>query len=116
MEVFGTDEFETWYEGLDAAQAAAVRRVVELLALRGVELGFPYSSALKLTRHPLRELRAGTGRTEIRVIYAFDPCRDAILLIGGVKTSGRGFYARIVRAAERVWLDYLAEQAAGRHD
>jgi hypothetical protein len=32
----------------------------------------------------MKELRPGsTGRTEVRVLFAFDPKRRAILLVGG---------------------------------
>ncbi len=52
----------------------------------------------------------------MRIVYAFDPRRDAVLLIGGDKSGDRRFYARIVPLAERIWRDYLAEQAAGLHE
>jgi len=36
----------------------------------------------------MKELRPGsTGRTEVRVLFAFDPKRRAILLVGGDKTN-----------------------------
>ncbi|WP_404367590.1 type II toxin-antitoxin system RelE/ParE family toxin [Corallococcus coralloides] len=69
---------------------------VELLAAKGVALGFPYSSQLKGTSQPLRELRIQSGGHPIRVFYAFDPARDAVLLLGGDKTGDKRFYERMI--------------------
>jgi len=50
------------------------------------------------------------------VFYAFDPRRDAVLILGGDKTGDGRFYERMTRECERIWNDYLAEQSAGLHD
>lgn len=56
------------------------------------------------------------GRSPLRVIYAFDPRRQAVLLIGGDKSGSKTFYERTIPKAEVIWEQYLAEQAAGLHD
>jgi len=56
------------------------------------------------------------GGRPLRVFYAFDPRRDAVLLIGGDKTGNGRFYERMVPVAERIWEQYLAEQASGLHE
>jgi hypothetical protein len=43
------------------------------------------------------------------VFYAFDPNRDAVLLIGGIKTGDDRFYDRMVPTAENIWREYLDE-------
>jgi hypothetical protein len=48
---------------------------------------------------------------ELRVLYAFDPARQAVLLLGGDKTRDDRFYARMVRLAQQVWKEYLDETA-----
>jgi hypothetical protein len=117
MEVYATDEFVTWYRSLgDEEQEDAVDRAIGLLAQRGVSLGFPYSSALKGTEFALRELRITARKHELRVIYAFDPKRDAVLILGGDKAGAAEFYKRIIPAAEKIWRQYLAEQADGLHE
>ena len=58
----------------------------------------------------LRELRKKSGRHQLRVLYAFDPQRDAVLLIGGDKTGDDRFYETHVPRAERVWERYLTDQ------
>lgn len=118
MDVVATDEFANWYEALGADDQGAVARVVELLASRGVSLPFPYSSDIKGSRYAMRELRAQSGGRPLRVFYAFDPRRDAVLLLGGDKTGmdDARFYREMVPQAERIWREYLAEQAAGEHE
>ncbi|WP_375761692.1 type II toxin-antitoxin system RelE/ParE family toxin [Corallococcus exercitus] len=115
-EVVGTDEFRDWFLALDEDTARSVDHVVELLAAKGGALGYPYSSQLKGTAQPLRELRIQSGGHPIRVFYAFDPTRDAVLLLGGDKTGDKRFYERMIPQAEKIWLRYLWESAAGLHE
>lgn len=110
VEVIGTDEFETWYLSLEADETRAVNRLVDLLAEAGLRLGHPYSSAVKLTRYPIRELRHRSTSHPLRIFYAFDPARNAVLLVGGNKKGDDRFYERMVPIAERVWEQYLREQ------
>lgn len=115
VEVIYTDEFGEWLKELSLREKKEVAVVVELLENAGVRLNFPHSSALKGTSFPLRELRPKQGRSPLRVFYAFDPKRDAVLLIGGNKGSDSRFYDRLIPRAERIWTQYLAQQAAGQH-
>ena len=98
-----------WYEGLGDADADAVYRVVGLLEQRGVTLGFPYCSDIRGSRYPLRELRVQSGGRPLRVLYAFDPKRQAVLLLGGDKTGQKRFYEEKIAEAERIWKEYLQE-------
>jgi hypothetical protein len=53
----------------------------------------------------MEELRAGT----IRVLFAFDPGRSAILLIGGDKRDRRqGFYEQAILLADDLFDEHLA--------
>jgi hypothetical protein len=117
VEVIATDEFTAWYRGLQLADAVAVTRSVERLEAEGLGLGFPPSSDVKGTkRHAIRELRIQSGGRPLRVLYAFDPRRQAVLLIGGDKTGDTRFYGRMVPVAERILDVYLAEQHTGLHE
>jgi len=89
--------------------------VVGLLENRGVTLGYPHSSAIKGTKAAIRELRA-TGKQPLRIFYAFDPRRAAVLIIGGDKTGDDRFYDTMIRLAEKIWEQYLAEQARGEDE
>ena len=111
VEVIATDEFAVWYDGLIDADTLAVTRVVDLLAARGVALGFPYSSDIKGSRYALRELRIQSAGRPLRVLYAFDPKRQAVLLLGADKTGMNDdrFYRTYVPLAEALWEEYLSE-------
>jgi len=52
----------------------------------------------------------------LRIFYAFDPLRQAVLLIGGEKTGSGRFYEVMLPLVERIWKQYLEEQAAGLHE
>jgi hypothetical protein len=109
VEVIATDEFAAWYKDLSESHQAAVIRVVDLLEALGLKLGFPYCSDLKGSKHALRELRVKAKGSQIRIAYAFDTKRQAVLLLAGDKTGDDRFYEWLVPAAERLWLQYLKE-------
>src|SRR5690554_5770319 len=109
IDVIGLKEFIDWYNDLNEADTDAVTRSVDRLAKAGVTLRFPYCSAVKGTRYPLRELRVKTRGKQFRILYAFDPKRQAILIIGGDKVGDDRFYERTVPRAEKLWDEYLDE-------
>lgn len=115
-EIIYTDEFGEWIASLVKEERKSVGVVVGLLRENGIQLGHPFSSAIKGCRHAFRELRPKQGKSPLRVVYAFDPRRDAVLIIGGDKSGDPRFYERIIKKAERIWDEYLDEQAAGKHD
>jgi hypothetical protein len=115
VEVIATDEFADWYKELKAADADAVTFSVEILREKGIALGSPHSSSIEGSRHALRELRVQAGGRPLRVFYAFDPLRQAVLLLGGDKTGKRRFYEELAPKAEALFDQYLAELAAGLH-
>jgi len=51
----------------------------------------------------MRELRVQSGGRPVRVFYAFDPRRSAILLIGGDKTGDKRFYETMIPVADRLY-------------
>lgn len=108
-EVIFTDEFEAWWDGLSEDEQDRVAFTVGLLEERGVTLPYPYSSAIKGASFALRELRTQTDGDPLRTLYAFDPSRRAVLLIGGDKTGDDHFCERMVPIAESIWREYLKE-------
>ena len=62
----------------------------------------------------LKELRPGShGRSEIRIMFVFDPWRSAILLVAGDKAGNwTKWYARMIPRAEQLYEIYLQERAA----
>jgi len=57
----------------------------------------------------MKELRGKVGQRQLRVLYAFDPRRTAILLIGGDKTGDPGWYDRCVPVADDLFAKHLRE-------
>jgi hypothetical protein len=105
-----TNEFATWWNDLAEMQQDAIDQVVGLLEARGPQLGFPYSSGIVGSKHAhMRELRVQSGGRPLRIFYAFDPRRTAILLLGGDKTGNDRFYEAYIPLADRLYDEYLAE-------
>ena len=99
-----------WWEGLSEAKQESVAATVELLIERGPQLPYPYSSGIRSSRHGgLRELRIQSGGRPLRVFYAFDPRRTAILLFGRDKSGDDRFYERFVPIADNLYDDHLHE-------
>jgi hypothetical protein len=108
-QVVYTDEFGAWFEVLSEAEQDRVYRSVGLLEQYGVTLPFPHSSAVKGAAFALRELRTQAQGDPLRTLYAFDPLRQAVLLIGGDKTGDEQFYSRMIPIAQKIWNNYLEE-------
>jgi hypothetical protein len=109
-EVEFTDEFETWWDALLASEQDDVAAIVQLLTIRGTTLKFPYSSGLNGSKHThMRELRVQSSGKPIRVFYAFDPRRCAILLIAGDKTGDNRFYQEYIPLADRLYDVHIEE-------
>ncbi|KJC60295.1 addiction module toxin RelE [Bradyrhizobium sp. LTSPM299] len=106
-----TDEFEEeFWNGLSEAEQEDITATVSLLEERGPNLPFPYSSGIAGSKHGhMRELRVQSGGRPIRVFYAFDPRRSAILLIGGDKTGKDRFYEEMVPVADKIYDVHLEE-------
>ena len=100
-------EFAAWLESLEATERELVHRVVTLLEMQGVVLGAPYSSALRGAGFPLGELRPRGGASPLRVLYAFDPRREALILLGGNKATEASFYRRAIACAGTIWVAHL---------
>lgn len=105
-----TDEFEAWWNSLSEAEQVSVTAVVQLLEEAGPQLRFPYSSGISSSRHAhMRELRIQHGGGPYRVLYAFDPRRMAILLLGGCKAGDERWYEREVPRADALYDEHLAQ-------
>jgi hypothetical protein len=107
-EVEYTDEFEQWWHSLTEREQTAIDASVRLLELFGPTLRFPHSSGVKGSRHGhMRELRTRFGGRPFRTLYAFDPMRNAILLIGGDKTGNDRWYEEFVPLADDLYDEHL---------
>ncbi len=104
-----TDEFLAWYEALPLADGEAVDAAVTMLEEHGPALGRPLADTLQGSRLTnLKELRPLGG--SIRILFAFDPRRVAILLLGGDKAGQwQSWYEAMIPRAEELYEEYLSE-------
>lgn len=107
-EVEFTDEFHRWWETLSEIEQDAVIAAVDMLGERGPALGRPLVDGIKSSRFQhMKELRP--MEAHMRILFAFDPCRCAILLIGGDKRNNwRRWYEETVPIADRLYEEHLA--------
>lgn len=104
-----TNEFGDWWESLAEEEQESVAVYVELLKQKGPSLRYPHSSGIAGSRHThMRELRVQHGGRPYRVLYAFDPLRVALLLIGGDKTGDDRWYDVYVPKADRLYAEHIA--------
>ena len=109
-EVEYTDAFGHWWSGLSEEEQVSLTASVQLLEERGPNLGFPHSSGIQGSKHShMRELRTQHLGRPYRTLYAFDPLRHAILLIGGVKTGDDRWYDLNVPIGDRLYDEHLEE-------
>ncbi len=108
-EVEYTDELGEWWGALSEAEQESIDASVRLLEEKGPNLGFPHTSGIEGSRHAhMRELRVQHEGRPYRVLYAFDPRRCAILLIGGDKTGNDRWYVAHVPIADKLYDAHLA--------
>jgi hypothetical protein len=97
-------------EGADDGEQEDLSAIAEILMERGPDLPFPHSSGIAGSRHAhMRELRVQSKGAPLRVFYAFDPRRTAILLIGGDKTGDKRFYKKMIPVADRLYDEHIEE-------
>lgn len=101
---------KTWLDSLDDDSAIQVVAAIELLAERGPALKRPLAGKVEGSRFKaMKELRPGSsGRSEIRILFAFDPRRTAVMLLAGDKRrSWSGWYKRAIPEADRRFQEHL---------
>lgn len=106
-----------WLDEQDDETIAHIFAALEILEREGPGLGRPLVDTLSgTTIKNLKELRpASPSQTEIRIIFAFDHSRKAIMLLGGDKAKGKSgdawnrWYRKAIPKAEKVFLAHLAK-------
>ena len=111
-----TDLVEQWLLSLDQDTYLQVRAALGILESDGPRLGRPLVDTIRGSRYQnLKELRPGSsGRSEIRILFVFDPTRRAIMLVAGDK-AGRWerWYREAIPQAERLIDNHLGQLKEG---
>lgn len=111
-----TEDYDEWFAGLDEDGQVEVIAKVNLLKMLGPELKRPHADTLNGSNHSnMKELRADTKAQVLRIAFAFDPNRSAILPVGGNKSgvSQKRFYRGLIAKADELYDAHL-EQTAPR--
>jgi hypothetical protein len=109
-EVEVSDEFLEWYRDLVQAERASVAATVELLEMHGPELRRPHVDTLRGSKFPnLKELRIQQCGRPFRILFAFDPRRNACLILGGDKSGDKNWYIDAIRRADAIYAQHLKE-------
>jgi hypothetical protein len=106
------DLFEPEFTALAAAIQDELLAHAVLLRDYGPGLGRPMVDTLKGSQHTnMKELRFRHGKEVWRVAFAFDPARQAVLLVAGDKAGAdqRLFYKRLIDKADSRMAQHLAE-------
>jgi hypothetical protein len=116
-DIYMTSEVATWLENLQASDtktADLVDDAIYALSRSGPALGRPLVDTITDSKiNNLKELRpASSGTSKIRILFAFDPWRSAVLLVAGDK-SGKWnrWYTGAIPHAEQLYEIYLKERA-----
>lgn len=103
-----TDEFEEWWDLLTEDEQIDINAGVIMLESEGPHLSFPYSSGISGSKYNhMRELRVQHKGEPYRLLYAFDPRRTALLLIGGCKTGDDRWYEVHIPIADKLYENHL---------
>ncbi|HEY1592275.1 MAG TPA: type II toxin-antitoxin system RelE/ParE family toxin [Solirubrobacteraceae bacterium] len=104
-----TPQAERWFMGLGKRDAERIAASIDQLERTGPGLGRPFADAIKGSRHHnMKELRSIGGH--LRMLFAFDPRRHAVLLLGGDKQGDwQGWYRRSVPVADQRYDRHLRD-------
>ena len=111
-EVVRTPSYDAWLRSLGSERARQVSAAVLRVAKIGPTLGRPRVDSIRGSRvHNLKELRLSSG---VRVLFAFDPNRRAVMLAGADKTGKWDrWYRKMIPVAERNYAEHLRSLGKG---
>lgn len=103
-----TDECSEWILELSDSAKADILASIGLLEAVGPNLGYPHSSKINGSKYShMRELRIQHRGKPYRILYAYDPKRKAILLIGGNKAADKQWYKKFIAKADKLYAKHL---------
>jgi len=102
------EEFEKWLDSLESAIRIRIVAHLGKLKAYGPSLGRPSVCSVRGSRFlNMKELRIQCGGDPWRILFAFDPARRAILLVGGNKRGDKNWYTRHVTLADERYQRHL---------
>jgi len=107
------DEFDVEFTAFPRDVQTAMLAKARMLEHFGPQLGRPYVDTLEGSKHAnMKELRFDADDGVWRAAFAFDPHRQAVILVAGDKSgiSEKRFYRSLIAKADKRFDDYLAQQ------
>ena len=110
------DYIEHWLDEQDESTLRQLYADLLVLEREGPSLGHPLVDRVKGSKlHHLKELRVTScGQSVIRILFAFDPKRQAVMLLAGDKSQAgpskakwNGWYAINVPKAEQIYRRHV---------
>ena len=103
-----TEEIAEWIKKLDEDAKEAILKSLLILQEIGSSLGRPYVDTINESKHKnMKELRIQNRQRLFRILFAFDPDRKAILLIGGDKRGDKRFYQKMIPIADALFDKHM---------
>jgi hypothetical protein len=103
-------EFREWWNPLERDLKKVILMNVRRLEEYGPNLSRPHADTLTGSKlKNLKELRVQYRGEPYRILYAFDPKREAWLLIGGNKAGDKKWYKRMIPVAEAIFEAHLEQ-------
>ncbi|MGJ4745297.1 type II toxin-antitoxin system RelE/ParE family toxin [Leptospira sp. SA-E8] len=106
--IIQSPEFESWFILQEMELKEDIFAILRVLEKKGPSLGRPYADTLSGSKiQNLKELRVQSKGRPIRIFFAFDTERRAVLLTAGNKQGDKRFYSKLIPLAEKIYEDYL---------
>ena len=106
--VNASEDFKGWFDQQEEDLQNRIASAVGLLEEHGPQLRRPHADTLEgSTVSNLKELRVQHRGEPYRILYAFDPEREALLLIGGNKAGDKRWYKKMIPIAEAIFARHL---------
>jgi hypothetical protein len=115
-EILMTTQVEAFLDDLyeaDRVSLQLVNQAILVLERNGPAEGRPLVDTVTASRVAnMKELRPpSAGRSEVRILFVFDPWRSAVLLVAGDKSGQwERWYRQAIPQAEQLYEDHLAER------
>ena len=105
------DEFAAWLDRQEEDCRLRIMAHLDLLEERGPLLVRPYADTLKGSKITnLKELRVQYKGEPIRILFAFDPKQQAVIILGGSKEGDKRWYDANIPIAEKLFFEHLEKQ------
>jgi hypothetical protein len=111
------EQYTEWFEDQEEDLQDEILAVVGLLNREGPMLSRPYADTLEASQHSnMKELRVQYRGEPWRILFAFDPKRSAILLLGGNKTGSARWYKENIPIADKRFTEHLKRLQNNQED